>query len=940
MEVTGIRQPRGHLGTEKLQMLDLNKRLETYLGRVKFLEEENEFLKEEIQALQRSRDPQAWKRELEGELGKARGEVEAAWRERDRVELEVGNLSEELNVLGLQRQREAVTQAEAKKMLVESKKQLEEERRAQIWLREKTAQLEKELELHVEIHQEDVSVLQARLSAARPVFTAPPRTEVLSLQHLGQDYSQRAAQAWQEAAAAYQDQTRCLEDSLLQARAHMTQVTQEKREGCLMVQYMAKELDWAHNRNKVLEQNVSQQKNREHKEIEQLQAHLESLEGEKVELGEQISDILEDRRKLLQLKMSLGLEVATYRALLDSESLRVNKPSSNDTWGSRTVDGGSNPRGIMQKLRTTLNDSHVTSPVSMKLGKRIQATAAVMAMTPLPTPQDAPEHKPKSAGFTEDGQTGWSLESSRSAVWSTEVLNGKGSIEHLRDKKIQEEVSRAAALSAPRSQELGAIASLMDECNIDQPAVGDSDVSMDETGENEEGSHITEPEKYTGLNITQPLAEQESADSHSIVFSADVPSEFHAEIEEHTSLEVTLDLSEEANPEEPHGCSEDCEDVGMEISSGKVPESLHTPLFAWGEKEVVTKRERTEWPVDKDSEYESGSDAKEIDCAFEFGKEAGDYGNPSGFKQDEQVVAKFESTRPLKATALSKEDLTHDDEEKGGKGNENVSKMEDKDHGDDLSDGFKPEEPQEDELAPEEDRINAWDGENECEAKADSSNESRELDHDSEREMSEGISEVMDCSAMEQNEIDLQTEKEAISADEYPILDSHIDGNQRDVQQEQTSSDTERLDLSEEDREESLTASHSWRTDGGELEDNDSYTLENTLADTRPLIRYQSDEADMNTQASHLGDSDSSEDEGNYNRVTGAGFWGEDKRRVITSKSVEFMEDLDEEPERDTVKEEAAGEPYQGEEMDASPTKERRIVTTDEDDERSFGGSG
>ncbi|KAG9345290.1 hypothetical protein JZ751_009836 [Albula glossodonta] len=334
MEVPVIRQPRGHLGSEKHQMLELNKRLETYLGRVKFLEEENEFLREEIQALQRRKDPRAWKRELEDELRKARGAVEVAWMERDRVELEVGNLCEELQALGLQRQKEAASQAEARKTLGESKKQLEEEKRAQIWLRERASQLEKELQHHQESHQEEVSVLQARLSQAQPILRAAPCTEVPDLQDLTNGYSQMAAQAWQEAADAYQDQVRRLEESLTQARSHIAQVTQEKREGYLTLQRMAKELDAARNKKGILEQNITRQQTREHKKLQEFQAHLDSLENEKVALGDQISVILEDRRNLLQLKMSLGLEVATYRALLDNESLRVNNPSINYSLGS------------------------------------------------------------------------------------------------------------------------------------------------------------------------------------------------------------------------------------------------------------------------------------------------------------------------------------------------------------------------------------------------------------------------------------------------------------------------------------------------------------------------------------------------------------------------------------------------------------------------------
>lgn len=43
------------------------------------------------------------------------------------------------------------------------------------------------------------------------------------------------------------------------------------------------------------------------------QEHLSGLEAEKEELGQQIDHLLLENRGLLQVKMSLGLEVTTYR---------------------------------------------------------------------------------------------------------------------------------------------------------------------------------------------------------------------------------------------------------------------------------------------------------------------------------------------------------------------------------------------------------------------------------------------------------------------------------------------------------------------------------------------------------------------------------------------------------------------------------------------------
>ncbi|RVE63028.1 hypothetical protein OJAV_G00163370 [Oryzias javanicus] len=95
----------------------------------------------------------------------------------------------------------------------------------------------------------------------------------------------------------------------------------------------------------------------------------------------------------------------------------------------------------------------------------------------------------------------------------------------------------------------------------------------------------------------------------------------------------------------------------------------------------------------------------------------------------------------------------------------------------------------------------------------------------------------------------------------------------------------------DDDEEDSQNVSVSWRT---EVE-SDSYAQDNTLADTRPLIRYKSDEADAHTQASHLDESESSD--GEQERKAGeAGTWSEGK-----SKTFGTMEDLCEEVEDESV---------------------------------------
>uniref|UniRef100_A0A8C7MHB6 IF rod domain-containing protein n=1 Tax=Oncorhynchus kisutch TaxID=8019 RepID=A0A8C7MHB6_ONCKI len=314
MELHSLRHHHSHRTDNKLQMLNLNQRLETYLGRVRLLEEENKLLCQELQALRVS--GQGGRMGLEDKLSLARQEVEEAWREKDRVELELGSLGEELQVLGLQRQWEADAHGEVKKKLADSRKQMEEERRAQIWLREKVSQLEKQIQFQIQTHQEDVAGFQATLIHVRPALPPPPPqtgTQLPSLQDLGEEYSQMAVRAWHEAAMVFQGQVDSLDESLNQARTRLAQVGQEKIESQLKLQALENELQSAQDRRQCLERSVAKQRDMQRQEIQNLQAHLEVLEMEKGALGNQIDTLLTESRGLVQLKMSLGMEVATYR---------------------------------------------------------------------------------------------------------------------------------------------------------------------------------------------------------------------------------------------------------------------------------------------------------------------------------------------------------------------------------------------------------------------------------------------------------------------------------------------------------------------------------------------------------------------------------------------------------------------------------------------------
>ncbi|XP_069651620.1 nestin [Haliaeetus albicilla] len=315
------------LGEESLQMWDLNKRLEAYLARVKFLEEENEMLRAEIQSAKGSPAGDSWRAKYEEELRALRDALDHAFREKCTAELARDNLYEEVQQVKSRCQKEQAAREEAKKQLSLSRKELEEERRAQIWLKERAVQLEKEVEALLEVHEEEKAGLDQEIASfsqslesfrCAPVAFQPVEVE---------DYSKRLSEIWKGAVETYKTEVSQLETSLCQAKENLWKAVEDNQQSQLQLQHLEKDLAGLKARKEMLEESLARQWQEQRGEAEKFQLAMEALEQEKQTLRVQIAQVLEDRQQLMHLKMSLSLEVATYRTLLEAESTRLQMPA-------------------------------------------------------------------------------------------------------------------------------------------------------------------------------------------------------------------------------------------------------------------------------------------------------------------------------------------------------------------------------------------------------------------------------------------------------------------------------------------------------------------------------------------------------------------------------------------------------------------------------------
>ncbi|XP_076594343.1 nestin [Chaetodon auriga] len=825
-----------HLGEEKHQMLNLNRRLEAYLSRVKLLEEENELLAKEIQAMRHSNHrASTWRKGLEEELLQARLEVDAAWRDRVHTEMEVGRLAEVLHALDLQRQREAQAHVQAKMKLEQSRKELEEEQRAQIWLREKVSQLEHEMKHLIQTHQDDVSHLEATMAHSRA--TVPPTlvqrgNQTPNLLQLGQEYSQRASRAWQEAAEAYQGQLARLEESLSQTRSRLTQAGQEKSESQLKLRALQKEITSAQDVRLHLEKTAAQQEHKYRQEIQQLQEHLEGLEVEREEMGRQIDRVLLENQGLQQAKMSLGLEVVTYRALLDSESLRGDTCLINQPRHFSITEAVFSPQGVKKNYRTQLSTSHNTTYLSSVRG--VTGTGPTSITT---TPSWS--RKPVTISETPKVPVKPAHEdTTKPAAWETpypKVLQD-GAVENFRPQEVREKVTYAEPLSPPNEREAPAETASEDRGGEDDWSNAGAEAPPEETAVTES---VVSYQVESGLSSEPPFNDEFTTSNltPSHVRRTEEPCSFSDESDQDLPFEIPAEREEKQEPPAPIDAWAETECKGKEVeyvqeeTSDSGTEALLEPNFG----------SRTSSPA---SEYEP---------------EESIFSNVMDFGRDENIL---------------KEDAAETKQEMS------------------PSVAATNETDVEDKLYPDGEEMDTWDSviERKVDLKTDDG-----IKKDEEKRVHAEPEE--DISTREHEKREIRQDFGGQRDDSVPssVMDKQVDDvGQQAVHDQQHAP----LPVNEEDDEEedSQNVSVSWRT---ELE-SDSYAQDNTLADTRPLIRYKSDETDANTQASHMDESESSEGE-QEKKVgeTGTGTWSDGK-----TKRFGTMEDLCEEVEGEALDEE------------------------------------